>query len=116
MTRTWNGWTPSQRNASYRKTRKAITAGLIPARPSKCARCGQTEGILEWHNADYSDPVKYLEGLCYRCHTVLHCSHLNPQAAERYWAEVASGKTYPASHKKNIGAVMRDCGFKATRK
>lgn len=112
MTKTWKGWTPSQRNTSYRKTKKAIKAGLIPERPSRCARCGQDEGILDWHNTDYRDPIKYLEGLCYRCHMVLHCAHLNPQAAERYWAEVAGGKIYPALHTRNIGAVMRDQGLR----
>ena len=105
---TWQGWTDKQRNASARQTREAIKAGKIAAKPSECKFCGQTEGILEWHNPDYSDPVKYLQGLCYRCHMVLHCEHLNPQSAKEYWDEIRRGKRYTPLITRNIGAVMRD--------
>jgi hypothetical protein len=112
---TWNGWTDKERNTSARKTNRAIKDGIIPAKPSKCNRCGQTEGVLEWHNDDYSDPIKYLEGLCYRCHMVLHCEHLNPQSAKEYWDEVGKGKRYPPSVTKNIGAVMSEHRFRQKR-
>ena len=104
----WNGWTDKERDTIAYQTRKAIRAGLIPAKPSRCDRCGQTEGVLEWHNDNYSDPVKFLKGLCFRCHTVLHCEHLNPQSAKDYWDEIASGKQYPPVLSRNLGAVRRD--------
>jgi hypothetical protein len=97
---TWNGWTDKQRNASAYWTKKAIERGEIPARPSKCERCGQTEGVLEWHNSDYSDPVKYLVGLCYQCHMTLHREQRFPEACQRYWDEIDKGKMSKPHFKK----------------
>jgi hypothetical protein len=63
-------WTESERRKSLYKTRKAIAEGLIE-KPKKCNRCGRTRGV-KYHNHDYSDPIKYLEPLCSRCHLKEH--------------------------------------------
>jgi hypothetical protein len=90
MMATWKGWTAKDRNASAIKSKKAITDGIIPP-PTKCNRCGQTEGVIEYHNADYSDPIKYLEQLCKHCHLNLHMEERNPAAARRYWEWISQG-------------------------
>ncbi len=69
--RDYKGWTASERLASYAKTKAAIAAGVIPP-PTKCNRCGKTTGRIDYHNHDYSDPIKYLEQICQGCHTRLH--------------------------------------------
>jgi hypothetical protein len=66
----YRGWTGKERLKSLHKTRKAIEDGLIP-KPKKCNRCGGTRGV-RYHNRDYSDPTKYLEALCTRCHLKEH--------------------------------------------
>jgi hypothetical protein len=92
-------WTPAERDRSYRKTKKAIAAGEIPP-PEQlgCNRCKQKLGIIEYHNHDYDDPVKYLEPLCFRCHRMLHSR--NQASKEKYFAEVAAGKQFPPVYRK----------------
>jgi hypothetical protein len=69
--RDYKGWTAKERLASLKKTKAAISAGIIPP-PTECNRCGKTTGRIDYHNHDYSDPVKYLEQICQGCHTRLH--------------------------------------------
>ena len=69
--RNYKGWTANERLASFKKTKAAIAAGTIPP-PTKCNRCGKVTGRIDYHNHDYSDPIKYLEQICQGCHTRLH--------------------------------------------
>jgi len=64
--RDYKEWTGQERLVSLKKTKEAIAAGIIPP-PTKCNRCGKTTGRIDYHNHDYSDPVKYLEMLCQGC-------------------------------------------------
>jgi hypothetical protein len=69
--RDYKEWTGKQRLASLKKTKAAIAEGIIPP-PTQCNRCGKTTGRIDYHNHDYSDPIKYLEQICQGCHTRLH--------------------------------------------
>lgn len=69
--RDYKEWSGKERLASFAKTKAAIAAGIIPP-PTQCNRCGKTTGRIDYHNHDYSDPIKYLEQLCQGCHTRLH--------------------------------------------
>lgn len=69
--RDYKGWTAKERLASFAKKKAAIAAGIIPP-PTKCNRCGKTTGRIDYHNRDYSDPIKYLEQIGQGCHTRLH--------------------------------------------
>jgi len=90
----YKGWTPTQRHNSYEKTKKAIRDGVIP--PSTvCERCGETEGKIMYHNEDYSDPIKYLESLCWTCHMMHHNYKRNPKSHKRYFEKVAEGFMAP---------------------
>ena len=77
--RDYKGWTAAQRTASLKKTKAAIAAGIIPP-PTVCNRCGRTTGRIDYHNHDYSDPVRFLEPLCQGCHIRLH--RMENKAAE----------------------------------
>ncbi len=70
----YKGWTGAQRLASLKKTKEAIAKGIIP-KPTKCNRCGKTEGRIDYHNEDYSDPINNLEPLCQSCHLKHHREH-----------------------------------------
>jgi hypothetical protein len=108
--RDFRGWSAQGRQESYAKTRQAITDGLIPP-ARRCKRCGQTEGLVQYHNEDYSDPIKYLEPLCYRCHMMLHSEHLNPEAVTQYWREVfTEGKRYPPVYRPSYHKIMYEHG------
>lgn len=49
----------------------------LPARPERpCIVCGQTEGLLYWHQEDYRTPVDAFP-MCAWCHWALH-SRLKP--------------------------------------
>ena len=108
--KSYKGWTGEERTKSLRKTNEAIRKGIIPP-AKKCNRCGQEEGIIQYHNHDYSDPVKYLEPLCWRCHMVLHSEHRAPEACHRYWEAVAAGKRFPPVFKSNLLILKKDHGI-----
>jgi hypothetical protein len=64
-------WTGKEREASYKITKKAMKDGIIPY-PTKCNRCGQTEGRIDYHSENYDDPINGLEPLCMKCHLRHH--------------------------------------------
>jgi hypothetical protein len=103
-------WTPAERTRSLALTKRAIAEGLIPP-ATRCARCGQDRGIVQYHNHDYSDPVKFLEALCWRCHMVHHSRHIAPKACTRYEDEVKGGKRYPPVFRHNFAILCRDHGI-----
>jgi len=103
-------WTGAQRAAMAQKTKAAREAGEIPY-PSKCNRCGQVEGIIQYHNHDYSHPTKFLEELCWRCHMVHHSRYINPQACIDYWEAIAQGKQFPPVYAHDFGILAREHGI-----
>ena len=106
----YKGWTAKQRRESLVKTKQAIADGIIPP-ATKCNRCGQTEGIIEYHNADYSDPIKFLESLCFRCHMVHHSRFRAPLQCIDYWEEIAQGKCFPPVFTRDFSVLRKDHGI-----
>lgn len=97
--------------ASYRLTKKAIAEGVIP-KATVCNRCGQDQGIVMYHNHDYSDPIKYLESLCWRCHMVIHSEHINKEACDKYWEEIKNGNRYdPVYSYKSFYILAKENGI-----
>jgi hypothetical protein len=108
--KSYKGWTGEERTRSLKKTNEAIRKGIIlPAK--KCNRCGQEEGIIHYHNHDYSDPIKHLEPLCWRCHMILHSEHRAPEACRSYWEAIAAGKRFPPVLKSNLLILRKDHGI-----
>jgi hypothetical protein len=107
--RSYKQWTAAQRRKSAKKTKAAIVEGIIPS-PEKlgCNRCKQQLGIIHYHNHDYSDPIKYLEPLCWRCHMLLHSINRNPEAVNDYWSEIFQGKQYPPVFKHDWSILWKD--------
>lgn len=128
--RNYKGWSGDFRKESLKLTNKAKKMGWI-ANPSKCNRCGQTEGILHLHNEDY-DVTYYtlkevfdrfpisitteekekvnsvLEQICWRCHMLHHSVRRNKQAVEKYFEEIKNGKKYPPVYRHDFTILKRD--------
>ena len=90
--------------ASLKLTKAAIASGEIP-KPHKCNRCGQTQGIIDYHNEDYSHPTKFLEQLCFVCHMIHHSERRNPVGRKNYFAYVAFGYQHPPTFNRNIHII-----------
>lgn len=95
----------AQREATANQTKKLISEGKWPARPTKCAHCGQDKGILEWHNEDYSHPTDFLVGVCFRCHMIVFHSYHNPVEVEAYKNEIAAGKMYKPCFTRSFSPI-----------
>lgn len=109
--RNYKQWTPKERMDSYKLTKKAIANGVIPP-ATVCNRCGQDKGIVMYHNEDYSDPIKYLESLCWRCHQIHHSEHINKEACDKYWEEIRNGKKYaPIYSYRAFGILAKENGI-----
>jgi len=105
-------WTREERFASYVQTQAAIENGDIkPPTELGCNRCEQKQGILQYHNHDYSDPIKYLEPLCFRCHQVLHAEWHSPKECQLYLEGVVLGSQWPPIHKSDFYILWRDHGI-----
>lgn len=75
--------------------------------PVKCDVCGQTEGIIEPHSEDYSDPFGDnigQFGLCYRCHMIVHCRFRGDTAFREYARVLASGQRFQGMVTRNFPA------------
>ena len=94
--KTYNGFDHNQRMKGYRWLQGEYAAGRR-ARPTVCGACGQTEGPIDAHSEDYSEPFgEHIgrHGLCYRCHMAIHCRLKNPEAWTIYKHHVAMGRIF----------------------
>jgi hypothetical protein len=80
--KSYNGFTPYQRQQHHDWLKAAIKMGVVPE-PKVCAACSQERGKIEYHAEDYN--WKFIPGivLCYRCHTMVHLRDSHPE----FWAE-----------------------------
>jgi hypothetical protein len=87
----YNGFSGRQRERAQRWLNKEWNTGRL-ARPSECVACGQTEGIIQAHAEDYSDPFRagVTDGfhLCKRCHAMVHARFKNQKAWREYRAKI----------------------------
>lgn len=100
----YNGFTPAQRMKAYRWAKEQYDRGVRP-RATECECCGQTEGVLDRHSEDYSEPFGRDIGrfsLCYRCHMMIHCRFKNKAAWEDYKRVIRAGYRFPAFHTRNF--------------
>ena len=102
----YKGWTAEERQDSLKLTKQAIKSGSIP-KPCKCNRCGQDEGIIDYHNEDYSHPTKYLEQLCFVCHLIHHSERRNPIGRRNYFAAVAFGYRAAPAYTRSLGIIAQ---------
>jgi len=89
-----NGFSGKQRDRAQRWLNREWSAGRL-ARPSECVACGQTEGVIQAHAEDYSDPFRagVTDGfhLCIVCHAAVHNRSKNPKAWRDYRATIEAG-------------------------
>jgi hypothetical protein len=100
----YNGFSPQQRYRALDWLKGEYRAGRRH-RPTVCDACGQTEGIIEAHSEDYSEPFGDhigAFGLCYRCHMMIHCRFRSRAAWDTYRQAVREGKRFQAMHSRNF--------------
>lgn len=105
----YKGFSGLQRMACQTLILRAVSDGLIPP-AVKCARCGQTEGTIQYHNENY-DQYLDVERLCIRCHLVHHSVRRCPVAVTKYFEEVAAGKMWPPLRGNPFAGLQRDHGI-----
>ncbi len=111
--KSYKKWSAKERLESLKKTKQAIKDWIIPeAKKLWCKRCWQTEGIIEYHNEDYSDPIKFLEPLCFRCHIIHHSKFRAPEACKIYWEEIKKWKKYPPVFKRDMSIFLKEHNIK----
>lgn len=101
--KSYNGFTPYQREQGDKLLKQAIAEGRKP-KATKCCMCGQRLGILHYHCEDYS-PENVVEDavcMCWLCHMMLHCYHRNPAAVIKYFTQVLAGVKFPAVWRHNF--------------
>jgi hypothetical protein len=103
----YNGYTPTQRNRAQAWLNKQWAADAFN-RPCQCIACAQTEGRIDAHAEDYSEPFAQHKTdafhLCFICHMMIHCRFGNAVAWLRYKRAIASGIRYAAFHGRNFPA------------
>ncbi|MFZ3327742.1 MAG: hypothetical protein WA231_18480 [Methylocella sp.] len=92
----YNGFSPQQRLRALKWLNAEFDAGRR-TRPATCDACGQTEGAIECHSEDYSEPFgehigRY--GVCHRCHMMIHCRFKNPEAWTAYKLHLRDGRIF----------------------
>lgn len=89
--KSYNGFSPSQREKASRIQRQAIKDGVMPnPNELKCVLCGQDRGIRHYHNEDYSDEhiIDNARCLCWRCHMMIHGRFAHPKSFAKYMIDV----------------------------
>ena len=90
--KSYNGFTPEQRETGDKIIKEAVAKGIIPkANATPCVLCGQDKGIRHYHCEDYS-PDKIVADtrvLCWRCHMMLHTRYKHPLSYGKYMIDVA---------------------------
>ena len=95
-----------------KKRKKAMKFGkILPPEVLGCNRCKQKQGIIDYHNHDYSDLLKFLEPLYFRCHLVLHAERKCPKEFEEYFEGVTYGDQWPPLFKRDLTVLWRDHGI-----
>lgn len=108
--KSYNGFSPEQREKAQAWLRRQWDAGELE-RPKKCCACGQTDGVLDAHAEDYSEPFgPHISEfpLCYLCHMMVHCRFGSGATAfHRYETLIAEGFRFPAFARRNFDYVRR---------
>jgi hypothetical protein len=105
--RDYNGFTGAQRLRALAWVRPQYADGTRE-RAKVCDACGQTEGVLDRHSEDYSEPFGDhigAFGLCYTCHMMVHCRFNAPAAWKLYRTAVREGATFPAVRTRDFGVI-----------
>ena len=108
--REYNGFTGAQRSKAQGWLNRQWKAGVFP-RPSRCCACGQTEGVIDAHAEDYSEPFTHAKlmryPLCFICHMMVHCRFANMAAWNRYRAAIGNGYRFAAFPGRNFPGFQK---------
>lgn len=102
--KSYNGFTAHQRNKAQAWLNAQWKSGAL-SRPAKCCSCAITEGIIDAHAEDYSEP--FAKGktdqyhLCFRCHLMLHCRYHHLSNFTQYCKAVYEGTQFAPFYKRD---------------
>jgi hypothetical protein len=103
--KSYRGFSGEKRAEVQRWLNAEFKAGRL-TRPSKCAACGQSAGIVDSHCEDYDKPAEFV-GLCVRCHLSLHCRFRDREAWEWYRVAVSRGAVFEPLHSRALGPIAQ---------
>ncbi len=104
----YNGFPPQQRSRALSWLRAQQAAGRFPIKPERCMATGATEGIIDFHSEDYSEPFGPHIGayqFSYFTHMLLHCRFRSPEAWARYLDLLRRGAWWPPAKTRDFGMV-----------
>lgn len=108
----YNGFSPNQRMKALRWLRDQQAKGLRDQKPVSCDVCHQTEGLLDFHSEDYSEPFGPNIGeysLCYICHMMIHCRFRNRASWNIYKKYLREGKQFKPYYFRDWQNFKKDC-------
>lgn len=89
--KSYNGFTPAQREKGGEILKEAIRNGVLPdPKTCSCFLCGQDKGIRHYHNEDYSEEniINDAKVVCWRCHMMIHTRYRHPLSFGKYMIDV----------------------------
>jgi hypothetical protein len=102
-------YSPAQRTAVHAALMRLIDAGeYIPKKV--CAKCGQTEGIIDFHHRNYSHPYLFMDELCWRCHMMEHLNYRYPAEYLKYRKAILAGVKFAPVFTRDF-ANLREHGI-----
>ncbi len=108
--KSYNGFTPEQRQRGGELIKKAIADGILPPLNTQpCVICGQDKGIRHYHCEDYSEEnvVADARVVCWQCHMMIHTRFSHPQSFARYMLNVVLyGKRFEPVYRPNDWAKL----------
>ena len=109
--KSYNGFSAAQRNKAQAWLNGQWRSGKL-AKPSVCHACGQTQGVIDAHAEDYSEPFAAGKTdqyhLCFQCHMMVHCRFHHLEKWRWYKEAVADGMTFEPYFKRDFGRFARD--------
>lgn len=80
-----------------------------PDNPVACDLCDQSEGLLMWHNEDYSTLLENIWALCWRCHMMWHSRRRSPDAVREYFEGILNeDRRWPPVYRHDFSVLARD--------
>ncbi len=114
----YNGFSGRQRQRAQDWLNREWKSGRLEE-PTRCVACGQTEGGIQAHAEDYSEPfragVTDEFHLCKACHHMVHFRSRNPKAWSEYRAKIEAGARKKIPSKRSTGSDLFEWGSPPTR-
>lgn len=106
----YNGFDPALRQRSWDWLKELLAEKRIPL-AMECQACGQTDGAIDYHAEDYSEPFGahiYEFQFCFRCHMMIHCRFRQKQGWIEYRDAIRSGARFRPLWRYQFEVAVKD--------